>query len=834
VTSWTDLFNAFTSATDGETITLAPNITIDNSASAGQHLTVPSGIALTLDLNGSTLTVDESGVSGAAGINVAGTGTSLTIADSSPTGTGHLTARGGLPGFSNGGAGIGANGAQSGTGSVTITGGTVDAYGGYQAAGIGGANYPGGTVLVTGGTVNAIGGFTAAGIGGGWSGGGGNVSITGGAVTATGTNAAAIGGGLNGGPGTLTLAGTPFGSVPPTAGTGGAAAPIAPGADTGVRYVATTAASTQFTVRFGQVLSFDPAGGTPVAAQFVDTGSTPLAPPAPTLAHNTLAGWYATSALTAPFDFAAPMATDATAYAKWTLDSFPVSFDLGGHGSPIATHTVPYGATAAAPPAPTATWYTFRGWFADATLTTPFDFSTPITAGVTLYARWVAVPATPAPASTAAPAPSPTPPMSTTPAPSPTTPAPTPTTHGTTSRSAVPQPLPPTVPGSPETPSPARTRSAEASVPPPAPQLGTPPPASPPAPAGTAPIPAPAPPAGTPPRTSALSPSFLTHSTHTVQQVADDPELLLEALGYGLVWILALISTVRLLGETLKHRYDAWTAGVRRRLPHVTRLLHAALGWMAANRIVTIGLVFLANTVIMALVEPEFGFHPEAVRVLGSTAIAIAVITIGSRFLAGLVARRFWRLQVGIRPAGWSVAIALIGLALSRALRFVPGLLEGAAVETEPRGHIAQQQMVRVEALRAWLTLVLAVAGWVASSLVTARATVSSLLIHDAFVATAVSGLGSLLIDLLPVPALIGGALWRHARPQWLALALLTATGFALVVVPQASNWIEVPGISRWLTVMVVFMVLALALVVQINRRIGHGQLHGRPELEID
>ncbi len=153
--TWDALQSAFASATTGTTITLGQDVTGD----PGEGLVVPNGVSLTLDLAGHSLDVDASGAVGVAAIQVVGTGTSLTIEDSSADGTGHLLARAD-PNFGNGGAGIGSPGATPGTGSVTITGGTVEAYGGYQAAGIGGANYPGGTVTVTGGEVTAVGGST--------------------------------------------------------------------------------------------------------------------------------------------------------------------------------------------------------------------------------------------------------------------------------------------------------------------------------------------------------------------------------------------------------------------------------------------------------------------------------------------------------------------------------------------------------------------------------------------------------------------------------------------------------------------------------------------------
>ncbi|HEY0247117.1 MAG TPA: hypothetical protein VGC45_02550 [Gryllotalpicola sp.] len=76
-----------------------------------------------------------------------------------------------------------------------------------------------------------------------------------------------------------------------------------------------------------------------------------------------------------------------------------------------------------------------------------------------------------------------------------------------------------------------------------------------------------------------------------------------------------------------------------------------------------------------------------------------------------------------------------------------------------------------------------------------------------------------------------GGVLWAHARRQWLALTVLAATGFALVVIPAASNWLVVHGtLGRWLMILSVAILLGLATIAVINWRVHreHGREHGR------
>lgn len=66
-----------------------------------------------------------------------------------------------------------------------------------------------------------------------------------------------------------------------------------------------------------------------------------------------------------------------------------VTFNMNGHGSAISSQVVTYGEKATQPTAPTATGYSFGGWFKEAACTNVFNFTTEtITADTTVYAKW--------------------------------------------------------------------------------------------------------------------------------------------------------------------------------------------------------------------------------------------------------------------------------------------------------------------------------------------------------------------------------------------------------------------------------------------------------------
>ncbi len=81
---------------------------------------------------------------------------------------------------------------------------------------------------------------------------------------------------------------------------------------------------------------------------------------------------------------------NVTLYAKWTVAVFTVKFNSNG-GSAVDSQNVAYNATATAPTPPTQSGFIFAGWYSDQAFTMQFNFLTPITSSITLYAKWTPV-----------------------------------------------------------------------------------------------------------------------------------------------------------------------------------------------------------------------------------------------------------------------------------------------------------------------------------------------------------------------------------------------------------------------------------------------------------
>ena len=80
-----------------------------------------------------------------------------------------------------------------------------------------------------------------------------------------------------------------------------------------------------------------------------------------------------------------PVYTILTVY--YDLDFHTLTFDTMG-GSKIAPETVRHGLTVAKPKDPVNGGYIFDGWYTDKTFRHRYDFSTPLTEDITVYAKW--------------------------------------------------------------------------------------------------------------------------------------------------------------------------------------------------------------------------------------------------------------------------------------------------------------------------------------------------------------------------------------------------------------------------------------------------------------
>ena len=136
-------------------------------------------------------------------------------------------------------------------------------------------------------------------------------------------------------------------------------------------------------------VTFDTDGGSKVSGQTVEWNKLAAKPETePVKEGYTFAGWYADKDCKTEYDFATAVKADVTIYAKWTINSYKVTFDTNG-GSEVSGQTVEWNKLAAKPETePVKEGFTFAGWYTDKECNTEYNFEATVKADVTIYAKW--------------------------------------------------------------------------------------------------------------------------------------------------------------------------------------------------------------------------------------------------------------------------------------------------------------------------------------------------------------------------------------------------------------------------------------------------------------
>lgn len=133
-------------------------------------------------------------------------------------------------------------------------------------------------------------------------------------------------------------------------------------------------------------ITFESNGGSVVPTLSANYGETITKPEDPTKLGHTFIGWFSDTALENAFVFSQMPIGGATLYAKWSVNSYTLTFITNG-GSSIEPMIKPYNTTIEAP-VTTKLGYTFQGWFKDAEFVNAYSFVTMGHEDLTLYAKW--------------------------------------------------------------------------------------------------------------------------------------------------------------------------------------------------------------------------------------------------------------------------------------------------------------------------------------------------------------------------------------------------------------------------------------------------------------
>jgi uncharacterized repeat protein (TIGR02543 family) len=168
----------------------------------------------------------------------------------------------------------------------------------------------------------------------------------------------------------------------------------------GSRFTGSTPVSADITVyakwtRASRTVTFNSDGENPeTQTQTVESGETlgDSMPSDPTKTGHTFGGWYTASGdEETEFTASTTVSADITVYAKWTLNSYTVTFNTDGGDPATPPGTVGHGGSLSdsMPSNPGKTGHTFGGWYTEQNGGgSLFTASTTVSADITVYAKW--------------------------------------------------------------------------------------------------------------------------------------------------------------------------------------------------------------------------------------------------------------------------------------------------------------------------------------------------------------------------------------------------------------------------------------------------------------
>lgn len=135
------------------------------------------------------------------------------------------------------------------------------------------------------------------------------------------------------------------------------------------------------------IIEFNTGDGSPVQNQTIEYKGKVTRPEDPSREGYTFGGWYTGDTFAEAYDFDKEVIESFTLYAKWNIKTYTVTFESKGGGA-VAEQRADHGSTAQKPDDPVREGYTFDGWYIDEEYKTAFNFNTPVTSDLTLYAKW--------------------------------------------------------------------------------------------------------------------------------------------------------------------------------------------------------------------------------------------------------------------------------------------------------------------------------------------------------------------------------------------------------------------------------------------------------------
>jgi hypothetical protein len=318
---------------------------------------------------------------------------------------------------------------------------------------------------------------------------------------------------------------------------------------------------------------------------------------------------------------------------------------------------------------------------------------------------------------------------------------------------------------------------------------------------------------------SALSGGFVSPA-----EILSNPLALVTAGSLGLALVLLVLVPAEFFGEAFANHYGS-VSGFFARRRGLKRVVEGLGEWIEQNRFWAGAALVFVTSIVFCFVDPGFGVDLTSLRLLLSCAVSILLVNFLSAGVTERIAEKLWKVPTRLEVMPWGLAIAIVGVVVSRILDFSPGFLIGSIIGVGVIGEVSKRLGARVILLWAGVVWAVAMLSWILAPLVPTPASTDPLafitgLVSDSLVATSAAGLTALLVALLPIALFDGGELFAFSKLRWALAFGVSVASFSIVVLPSASNWLGLgDGLLTWLLLTLGFIAVAIVTYLLALRR---------------
>lgn len=142
-----------------------------------------------------------------------------------------------------------------------------------------------------------------------------------------------------------------------------------------------------------------------------------------------------------------------------------------------------------------------------------------------------------------------------------------------------------------------------------------------------------------------------------------------------------------------------------------------------------------------------------------------------------------------------------------------PGFLFGLVVGVLFARELTQAEDGRLALLATGLLFALGIGAWLVFSALPAECGYLMQFTRDLFAATTLEALSTLIVDLLPLAFVDGGAIFAWSKRAWLATYVAAVFAFVVIVLPMGDSWGEISApLLGWVAMFAGFAVVAVGV----------------------